>query len=294
MTNPLRTIATRDELAALAAKGELCGIYDVPEAVYHGSGIGLSQSMLKAFARSPRHLREMLSTPREPSDEMVIGAALHCLVLEGAHFRERYAVLPEGIDRRTKAGKAAYADAVVAAAGKTLLPAWAMAQVEGMASALASSPMARAILGGATGPREVSAYWTMEGVLCRGRFDLPTTLSIMVDLKTSGDASPEAFRRSCWNFRYDWQHAFYGLGVETLRASLGEAVMPPLDGHLWLVVERDRPHGVACYRATDEDLARARADVLSMVRRYADCLAKDEWPCYPDEVLDLAMPAWGR
>jgi hypothetical protein len=32
------------------------------------------------------------------------------------------------------------------------------------------------------------------------------------------------------------------------------------------------------------------------MRRYAECLRTDEWPGYPDEVVDIALPhyAWGQ
>jgi len=64
----------------------------------------LSYSALKAYAKSPNHYlmyvgREFVETPA-----MVLGSALHCLVLEPQEWSKRYITAPK-FDRRTKAGK---------------------------------------------------------------------------------------------------------------------------------------------------------------------------------------------
>lgn len=281
----IERIETLAELRALAERGALNGWYDMPEALYHGSGIGLSQTQLKEMAKSPMHFRLALVEPRTPTAEMILGSAFHALYLEGpGRFDAAYDFSPEGIDRRTKIGKQQYAEAVAAAAGKVMLPGSARHRLLCMHAALSTAPLAEAI-SRACPHRELSAFWTMEGILCRGRFDLLGDM--LVDLKTTSDACPEEFKRSAFVFRWDWQFAYYGLGHEALTGRR-------LADHIWMAVETDPPHGVAFYRARDEDLANARAEVLAALRTYAACQRDDTWPGYPEEIRDLTLPTWSR
>jgi hypothetical protein len=57
---------------------------------------------------------------------MKLGTATHCAILEPERFNSEYVAMPEGIDRRTTAGKQAYADLL--ASGAEILAADDMAQ----------------------------------------------------------------------------------------------------------------------------------------------------------------------
>ncbi len=89
---------------------------------YH-AGPGVSKSDLDLIARSPAHYRAQKAAPREATPAMIIGSAFHTATLEPEKFDLEFAVAPEGIDRRTKAGKEEWAAFEAASAGKTVLKA---------------------------------------------------------------------------------------------------------------------------------------------------------------------------
>ena len=81
----------------------------------------VSLSALKAFAKSPNHYIQYIHRKREPSTAMTLGSAIHCALLEPQELNKRYAFLPD-INRRTKAGKEAYAQFQSLHEGKEILP----------------------------------------------------------------------------------------------------------------------------------------------------------------------------
>jgi len=64
-------------------------------------------SDLKLFARTPAHARYAMTHPEQTS-AMILGSATHCAILEPHEFAMRYVEAPK-LDRRTNAGKAAWA-----------------------------------------------------------------------------------------------------------------------------------------------------------------------------------------
>lgn len=67
--------------------------YDLPNSEYHG-GAGINKGLLDVVARSPMHAKALLDTAndndREPTPAMVLGTALHTLVLEPEKFADEY------------------------------------------------------------------------------------------------------------------------------------------------------------------------------------------------------------
>jgi exodeoxyribonuclease VIII len=73
----------------------------------------ISKSHLDLIARSPLHYWARFLDPKrvipEPTPAMRIGSAVHTHVLELDKWDTEYTVAPDGLDRRTKAGKEAWA-----------------------------------------------------------------------------------------------------------------------------------------------------------------------------------------
>ena len=96
---------------------------------YH-KGPGLSSSDLKLLARSPLHYKTAKAFHPEETNAMRLGTAVHCAILEPDRIDVEYVLAPEGIDRRTKAGKAQWAE--LEATGKTILSCEEAQVVQGM------------------------------------------------------------------------------------------------------------------------------------------------------------------
>lgn len=280
----ITALRNRDDLDAASRDNLLHGFFSVHESLYH-AGPAISRSRLMDIARSPAHFKA--AAPVKTSREMMVGSATHRLLLESDTFGAHYHVLKKSLgDGRSKAAKDGLALAVEEAQGREVLTFEEGEQIWGMADALHAHKTAFALLS-MPGHREVSLYWNQDGVLCRARPDLMSMDDVMVDLKTTYDASPSEFQRSLAQRKYHWQPGFYGLGYETLTAR-------PLQHFVFVVAEREPPHGVAVYRVEDVDVAQGRREVLAALEQYGRCLREDVWGGYPDRVMDIGLPAWAR
>jgi exodeoxyribonuclease VIII len=126
-------------------------------AQYHGNP-AVSHSKLEVFRRRPRlyqmrYVTKELPAP-EPTAAFRIGSATHCAVLEPEKFPLQYAQRPEGIDRRTKEGKAAWESFTQQHAGKDFLDAEEWQQISAMMEAVRANPLASQLL--AQGTPELS------------------------------------------------------------------------------------------------------------------------------------------
>lgn len=265
------------------------GIYDgISNADYHG-GAGISKSGLDVIARSPLHYWQQYLNPerekREPTPAMVIGTAIHTAVLEPGEFGNRYHVAPV-VDRRTKDGKAEWQLALdkAEAAGADLISFDDAQTCMRIAEQVRSHPTAAKVF--ANGQAELSAYWTdaETGVLCKCRPDW-LNLPLVVDVKSTEDASRDAFMRSAWNYRYWVQAAWYVDGIEQATGQRPEAF-------IFAAFEKAAPYASAFYFADDAMIELGRAEYRKQLRIYADCLAADRWPGYPTDVTLLGIPAW--
>ena len=265
------------------------GVYsDLSNADYHASSALSRTGLTLLHQRSPRHYwSEHLNPDRKPREQtpaMRLGSGVHSYVLERDKFPEEFAVAPR-CDRRTKDGKAVWAEFVEGSEGKTALTAQEGAQIIAIAKAVAAHPLASSIL--AAGAPEVSAFWRDREteVLCRVRPDFLPPSGYVVDLKTTQDASTEAFQRSAYSFGYPHQAAFY---IDGCRA----AGIDVSGDFVFIAVEKTPPYAVQVFRASKEMLAVGRREVREAVNEYAACISSGEWPGYAPAMQELELPRW--
>lgn len=264
--------------------------------------------------------------PDQPTEAMRFGTAVHTLILEPGQFKDRYARAfdpaehPDALrtaDEIRDAIKALGAkpgktkaemveqllvmqpDAQVldvlqqahaeANAGRELIKLDDWQALEAIHKGAGRQAATRAIL--SKGKAEVSIFWTdpATGVRCRCRPDWLRDDGAIVDLKTSRNASEEAFGRDLWNLKYHWSAAFYQMGVE---AALGYKNSP----FIFAVIENDRPFGAAFYEADQSLLQVGREEIQPLLRTYAECMDRygvdKPWPGYPAFVRKIYAPAW--
>lgn len=265
------------------------GIYSgISNDDYHG-GVGVSKSGLDVLARSPLHYWAKYIDPnrerKEPTPAMKLGTAIHTAVLEPDEFSKRHMVAPV-VDRRTKDGKATWEQFVAdaEAAGADLISAEDFATCQAISQQVRQHPTARKVF--ANGTPELSAYWTdaETGLLCKCRPDW-LGLPLIVDLKSTEDASAEGFAKSAWNYRYWVQAAWYVDGIE-------QATGQRPDAFVFAAFEKSAPYACAFYFADEAMLDMGRREYRKQLRVLADCKAADKWPGYPTDVLPLGVPAW--
>jgi hypothetical protein len=80
----------------------------------------LNQSAAKHILTSPAHYQAYINTPQEETKALKFGTVVHSAVLEPHTLDDLYVTAPD-CDRRTKEGKAVWAEFATANAGKTIL-----------------------------------------------------------------------------------------------------------------------------------------------------------------------------
>lgn len=161
------------------------------------------------------------------------------------------------------------------------------ARLHAMRDAVMSHPAARALLTKVPGKAEQSVYWVdpLTGELCRCRPDFWRDDDIIVDVKTTTDASPEAFARSIYDWRYHVQDPLYRDGIE---AATGRQVK----GFVFVAVETKAPHAVAVYVLEPEAVELGRAEYQRDLLKFAECRRSGVWPGYGDTIQKIGLPAW--
>lgn len=265
-------------------------VLDMPAAEYH-THHAVSNSQLSEIARSPAHFRARLDGARVIAETpaMRLGTALHCAVLEPERFAAEYVGAPDFGDGRTKAAKEAKAAFETEHAGKLVLSSDEHEAVLGMSASIASRKTPSFLLGRSI-RREASVFWVdaETGIECRARPDaLSDDSRVIVDIKTTDDASEGAFERSIAKWRYHVQAAFYLDGVEAATGTRPDAFA-------FFVVERSAPYACAFYVLDADALNIGQRDYRARLSALKECRANKQWPGYPDELRIVSLPAWAK
>lgn len=252
----------------------------------------LSRSALKYMERSPYHfwyqyLSGKAGDPPPPTPAMAFGTAVHMAVLEPELFLETYAEAPS-LPKTTKAGKDAWAEAK--ATGKELLSKQDMQMIEEIHIALYNHPAAKRAL---TAPGINEATFIGEcpitGLQLKCRPDRLLENGVVIDLKTTQDASASAFSKACANLGYHIQAAFY---IHVLHNITGTRPK----GFAFLTVEKSAPYGVQLFRCSDSMLAHGHAQMMTQLEELKACKDKygteEPWPGYSEKTVLLDLPSW--
>ena len=263
----------------------------IPNADYHAHP-AISKSHLDLIARSPMHYWARYVDPNrvapEPTAAMLLGSAVHTHVLELDTWDSRYITAPEGIDRRTKAGKESFAVFQEAAGDRVTITRDDTDLVMAMGRAVHGHPAAAMLLNKLPGKAEATYMWFDDGtgLQCKCRPDwISNDGSVLVDLKTTEDASPNEFRRSIAKWNYHNQAAWYLNGVEQATGKRPEQF-------LFICVEKRAPHCVAVYAADAAMIAAGETATRKALDTLAICRAADHWPGYSDQIESIGLPSW--
>ena len=102
---------------------------------------------------------------------------------------------------------------------------------------------------------------------------------VVVDLKTTQDASPAAFAKDVANFKYHLQAAFY---------------MRLTGAKKFVIVaqEKELPCANRVYTLDEAALAEGNRLMDEAIALYTQCVAFDSWPTYTKDITTLSLPKW--
>lgn len=248
----------------------------------------IRRSELFMLTESPEKFKYYMEHPEPPTTALIFGQLFHTLVLQPELVEEQYAVMPN-VDRRTKEGKAIYAEFEQTAAEKTVVTADMWEQATAMREALLQNDFVQKLL---KGEKEKPFFWVddLTGEACKCKVDCLSQIGdadVIVDLKTADNAETEAFTKAAIKYGYDLQAAMYSEGV---KINTGKE---PL--FVFIVIEKKPPFAVNILQA-DKLLIRRGYDLFrELIGIYHDCKETGNWWGYLgkyNQINNLALPAY--
>lgn len=263
----------------------IAGIYpNIEAADYHASEFFSCSKAKQLLADGPAKFRwAMLNNIRRHSLAFDIGTAAH-LVLQPDKWDSQVLVV-DADDWRTKAAKEE--KAIAYATGRTPLLAKQAGSVRAMQARLLSHPVAGRLL--ASGQGEVTIIAKHEtGIWLKSRLDWLTDDNgpVILDYKTTENANPEAFAKSCWNSGYYMQEPWY---CDIYQQSTGRKPR-----FVFIVQETAPPYEIALYCLDESDADLGRRQNRRAIHLFAECLAADSWRGYGDQPQLVTLPNYAH
>ena len=259
-------------------------------AEYHARA-EISKSDLDLLAKSPYLLKLKKDGlyKSEATPSQILGSPVHKLVLEPNDFINEFALQPM-VDRRTKDGKAEFEKFQSENQGKTIITHELYETADIIREAVLNMQGTANFL--KDGKAEQSYFSEIDGIKVKCRPDFYNeNLGLIIDLKTTSDASPNGFMKSIANFNYHIQTAFYS---DILR-SLGKKV----NSFLFIAVETKEPYLVGFYELDEVAIDKGREKYKELLNLWKWCVENNNYFQYGDfkdgklnPVKTLNLPTW--
>lgn len=237
-------------------------------------------STLKVIARSPAHYQHALTHPFQPTPAMRLGTLVHRLVLGGAE-PEPSGPPPVVYDgqRRGKAW-AEFRDAhpgveivTIAEHERALAEKEEeLAHAQVIADAVLGDMRVQRLLEGTTKERRIVGR--LHGRDVHGTPDAFSD-DLVLDLKTTADARPEAFVWQARKLHYATQVTWYG------------DLLGGRKRHVLVAVETKAPYPVTVMQLTDALVDVSRRTYVGWIEQLQACELAGVWPGYSEAILPL-------
>lgn len=257
----------------------------ISNAEYHGSG-ELSRSTAWSLINTcPAKVRHDMNNRNPSSPALVIGSGFHTATLEPEKLDDEFAVKPSEIDGqgpRTKHYKESFELMQKSEPDKQWLAPADYDLILEMAGSALDNPVLRHYMADINKVVEGTGYFEMEGAKCKVRPDLYIPgAGVVIDLKSTQDASNRGFTKSVRQFGYLFQACWY---MHALRL-LGEKPKQ----FVFIAVEKTAPYATAAYTIKESDINKQFSNMERACQLWAACQSSGIWPGYSDmvETLDL-------
>ncbi len=258
------------------------GIYSMTEAEYRPLP-GLNQSSIPHLLKSGAHYLANLAKPRSPTKEQALGTGFHALVLEPERFKKDFVV--KSVDGRTVSGKKFLLENEMIHK-KTIISEEDFEKITAMEANVRRHEIAGPKL--TSGFSEQAILFELKAsngnvVKCKAKVDWMAD-GVMIDLKTTKNAEPDAFNDSIGKYSYEIQGAFYSHAIEALGYDR--------PNFYFIAVESEAPFAVSVIRLSDSDYAKGYAKLYRAVNLYEECSRLGKWPSYESKVFESKTRPW--
>jgi len=257
---------------------------------YHSDTSSISKSGLDKIESSPLdYWWHYLRPEREafvPTKDMKFGTAVHYAVLEPNEFLKTYVPMPS-IDKRTTIGKAEFASltAMCEANNQTLIDVTDFETVKRMRDAIFKHPTAKLLLENGLAEQTFKFQEQNTGANCKIRPDwIDSNSGLIVDLKTTEDATQRGFIKSVLEYNYHKQAPFYLDGLETVGQDKA--------GFVFVNIEKTEPFKIGIHYLDNRSMQLGRDTYIRNCETYVECLKTGIWKGYDEKISEVSLPEW--
>jgi len=253
----------------------------ISNAEYHSRKTHLSSTNVRTHKKNKKQFKYSLTHELvKQTKAMADGTAVHAFFLERDNFNSDFVIKPADMRLNTKAGK----EWAQEHQSKIIIDSELGNNLYEMEKSFMDSP-ARLIYD-KQGQSELSYFWDDLGLVkgkCRPDW-ISDDGNIVVDIKTTTDASPKGFQKSIANWGYHLQLGWYLRGLQKLGL--------PAKEFIFIAIEKTPPFSVGVYRANKDMITYANDEINNLVYDIDESLKSDDFPDYTPEILDLGLPNW--
>ena len=253
----------------------------ITNAEYHGRKTHLSSTNVRTHKKNKKQFKYSLTHDLiKQTKAMADGTAVHAFFLERDKFDSDFVIKPADMRLNTKVGK----EWALEHQNKIIIDSELGNNLYEMEKSFMDSP-ARLIYD-KQGQSELSYFWDDLGLVkgkCRPDW-ISNDGNIVVDIKTTTDASPKGFQKSIANWGYHLQLGWYIRGLQKLGL--------PAKEFIFIAIEKTPPFSVGVYRANKEMITYANDEINNLVYDIDESLKSDDFPDYTPEIMDLGLPNW--
>ncbi len=242
----------------------------------------IGSSSLKPMLKSPAHYKAYIDKPRAPTKAMDLGTAIHQAILEPNRFESEAVVMPKFEGTGSRAAKEEW---LLENHGKLILSLADLETIDGILGSIRKNKLVSKLL--SSGAAEESYFWQDPdtGLVCKCRPDFLREGHIIVDVKSTVDASFDGFPTQVARMKYHLSAAMYLDGVS---AVLGQN----FDQFIVLAIEKEPPYALNVHLLDQGTIDAGRLLYKRALKQLKECREKNSYPGYTEKVLTLSLPNW--
>jgi exodeoxyribonuclease VIII len=266
----------------------------------------ISKSAMGSLKESPDHYKN--GEPYKDTPDKIFGKRYHCYVLEQNEFEKRFyvfddsvvygALLAKGFEkpRSTKDYKIWLEGEEKLIGDREVIEKNDFDHMKSMKDKLMQHPYAKMLL--TNGVAEKGILGEIETKIGRIGVKLipdyrKDIKHVVVELKTTKDASKEGFPKECAEYDYHIQAAFFSDMVELFHNDKRPV------SFIFIAQEKKKPYAFNLFEASPQFISQGRYEYEALIQLFKYCLDNNYWPGYQVwcqnkyGILELKLPAWG-
>ena len=253
----------------------------ITNAEYHGRKTHLSSTNIRTFKKNRKQFEYSLTHDLiKQTKAMADGTAVHAFFLERDKFDTDFVIKPADMRLNTKAGK----EWAQEHQSKIIIDSELGNNLYEMEKSFMDSPAK--LIYDIKGQTELSYFWDDLGTIkgkCRPDW-ISDDGEIVVDVKTTTDASPRGFQKSISTWGYHLQLGWYLRGLRKLGL--------PAEQFIFIAIEKTAPFCVGVYKADQEMINFAMKELDQLMPEIQTAMVSNEFPDYTPEITSIGLPPW--